>query len=291
LSLPVHQEKEYKLYDEEVVEAPMTEIIKEEGSKVLKPIILVVEDNKELLEFISGELSSEYAVVKACNGEKALNILTEESIQLIVSDVVMAGMDGFELCKQIKSNLEYSHIPFILLTAKTTLQAKIEGLESGADAYIEKPFSLEHLHVQINNLLTNRNKIKEYFSSSPLAHIKSIAYSKADEHFLEKLHEIIYENIADSELNVEHLAAIMNMSRPTLYRKIKALSNLTPNELINIARLKKAAELLAEGDYKIYEVASLVGYNSQTSFGRNFLKQFGMTPSEYTSTKEGAGEK
>lgn len=290
LILPLHQEKEYKLYDEEMAEAPATEIVKEEDSNALKPVILVVEDNKELLDFISGELSSEYTVVKTCNGEKALNILKEECIQLIVSDVMMAGMDGFELCKQIKSNLEYSHIPFILLTAKNTLQAKIEGLECGADAYIEKPFSPEHLQVQINNLLTNRNKIKEHFSSSPLAHIKSIAYSKADEHFLEKLHQVIYGNIADAELNVEHLAAIMNMSRPTLYRKIKALSNLTPNELINIARLKKAAELLAEGDYRIYEVASLVGYHSQTSFGRNFLKQFGMTPSEYASAKEGAGK-
>ena len=117
--------------------------------------------------------------------------------------------------------------------------------------------------------------------------MKSIAYSKADEQFLGKLNEVIYENIAETELNVDHLADAMNMSRPTLYRKIKALSNLTPNELINIARLKKAAELLAEGNYKIYEVASMVGYNSQTSFGRNFLKQFGMTPSEYTSAKEG----
>jgi signal transduction histidine kinase/ligand-binding sensor domain-containing protein/DNA-binding response OmpR family regulator len=290
LRLPIHQEKEYNLYDEEVAEAPSTEIIKEEDPDSLKPVILVVEDNKELLEFISGELSAEYTVVKTCNGEKALHIIKEESIQLIVSDVMMAGINGFELCKQVKSNLEYSHIPFILLTAKNSLQAKIEGLESGADAYIEKPFSPEHLQVQIDNLLRNRKKIKEYFSSSPLAHIKSIAYSKADEHFLEKLHEIIYENIADTELNVEHLAAIMNMSRPTLYRKIKALSNLTPNELINIARLKKAAALLSEGNYKIYEVASMVGYNSQTSFGRNFLKQFGMTPSEYTSPKEGAGK-
>lgn len=290
LNLPVHQEKEYKLYDEDVTESPATKILKEEDSHALKPAILVVDDNKELLEFISGELSPEYTVVKAFNGEKALNILKAETIQLVLSDIMMTGIDGFGLCRQIKSNLEYSHIPVILLTAKNTLQSKIEGLECGADAYIEKPFSPEHLQVQINNLLTNRNKIKAYFSSSPLAHIKSIAYSKADEHFLEKLHEIIYENIADCGLNVEHLASTMNMSRPTLYRKIKALSNLTPNELINIARLKKAAELLAAGDYKIYEVASMVGYNSQTSFGRNFLKQFGMTPSEYASSKESAGK-
>src|SRR5690606_31746740 len=169
---------------------------------------------------------------------------------------------------------------------KNTLKAKIEGLESGADAYIEKPFSPEHLHVQVSNLLMNRNNIKNFFSSSPLAHIKSMAYTKADENFLEKLDKAIYSNIADTELNVEHLAEIMNMSTPTLYRKIKALSDLTPNELINIARLKKAAELLVEGSYKIYEVAHIVGYNSQTSFGRNFLKQFGVTPSEYVNKEQ-----
>ncbi len=195
-------------------------------------------------------------------------------------------MDGFELCRLIKSNFDYSHIPVILLTARNTLKSKIEGLELGADAYIEKPFSPEYLQVQIANLLTNRNKIKEYFASSPLVHIKSIAYSKADELFLEKVNDCIAKNLEDTELDVEKLAKLMNMSKPTLYRKIKSLSDLSPNELINITRLKKAAELLLEGKYKIYEVADLVGYASQTNFGRNFLKQFGMTPSDYLSMKE-----
>lgn len=282
LTLPVHQKKEFKLYEDNQEEN--TDLIEAEDSRDLKPVILVVEDNKEMLDFIADELTKEYAVIKACNGEKALNFLKEQNVQLVISDVVMPVMNGFELCQHIKTTLDYSHIPIILLTAKNTMQAKIEGLETGADAYIEKPFSPDHLHVQIANLLTNRNKIKEYFSNSPLTHIKSMAYSKADEQFLKKLDEAIHENIADTELNVEFLAENMNMSRPTLYRKIKAISNLTPNELINIARLKKAAELLAEGDYRIYEVANRVGYNSQTSFGRNFQKQFGMPPSEYAAS-------
>lgn len=289
LTLPIHQEKGFTLFDEmpEALYIP-EESPKEEDLKEIKPAILLVEDNIEILEFISAELLENYTVLKATDGEKALAILTKENIQLVVSDIMMPMMDGFELCKQMKTNLDYSHIPIILLTAKNTLQAKIEGLESGADAYIEKPFSPEHLQVQIANLLTNRNKLKEYFYNSPLAHIKTIAYSKADETFLERLNAAIYKNIADSELNVDLLADLMHMSRPTLYRKIKALSNLTPNELINIARLKKAAELLASGDYKIYEVAHIVGYNSQTSFGRNFLKQFGMTPSEYATKAQGS---
>ncbi|MEJ7740906.1 MAG: response regulator [Chitinophagaceae bacterium] len=252
----------------------------------MKPVILLIDDNEEIVDFIAGELSPKYTVIKAYDGIEALNILKEESIHLIICDIMMPLMDGFELCSKIKTSFDYSHIPVILLTAKNTLQSKIEGLELGADAYIEKPFSPEHLQVQIANLLTNRNKIKEYFANSPLVHIKSIAYSKSDENFLERLNDTIQKNLENTELDVDHLAKYMNISRPTLYRKIKAVSNLTPNELINITRLKKAAELLIEGDYKIFEVADRVGYVNQTNFGRNFLKQFGITPSEYISLKK-----
>jgi two-component system, cell cycle response regulator len=251
----------------------------------MKPVLLLVDDNEEILEFLEHELNEKYTVVKALNGQDALDLLKEEAVQLIICDIMMPVMDGFEFCRIIKSNFEHSHTPVILLTARNTLQSKIEGLELGADAYIEKPFSPEYLRVQIANLLANRTKIKEYFASSPLVHIKSIAYSKADELFLEKLNEIICSNLDDPELDVEKLARLVNMSRPTLYRKIKSISDLTPNELINITRLKKAAELLAEGTHKIYEVADLAGFGSQTNFGRNFLKQFGMTPSDYVSLK------
>ena len=126
---------------------------------------------------------------------------------------------------------------------------------------------------------------KMFYSSSPLSHIKSIAHTKTDERFINKLEKLIYDNLSDQNLNVDSLADIMNMSRSTLYRKIKDLSNLSPNELINIARLKKAAELLQSGEYKIYEISEIVGYKSQTSFGRNFQKQFKMTPSEYMNGK------
>jgi len=252
----------------------------------MKPVLLLVDDNEEILEFLEHELNEKYSIMKAVNGQDALDILKENAVHLLISDIMMPVMDGFELCRIIKSNFDYSHIPVILLTAKNTLQSKIEGLEIGADAYIEKPFSPEYLQVQIANLLSNRNKIKEYFASSPLVHIKSMAYSKADELFLEKINDSIFRNLEDTELDVEKLAKLMNMSKPTLYRKIKSLSDLSPNELINITRLKKAAELLVEGNHKIYEVSDMVGYASQTNFGRNFLKQFGMTPSDYVNLKE-----
>ncbi|WP_421944194.1 response regulator transcription factor [Pedobacter sp.] len=250
-----------------------------------KFVILLVDDEEEILEFIADDLSEKYQVLTAKNGVEALEILSQEIVQLVISDVMMPEMDGYQLCEKMKSSLEFSHIPVILLTAKNSLQAKIEGLELGADAYVEKPFSTEFLQVQVASLIKNRNKIKAYFASSPLIHIKTMAYSKSDEHFLEKLQNLINEQLDNPELDVEHLADHMNMSRPTLYRKIKSISNLSPNELINIARLKKAAELLNDGDLKIYEISEQVGYSSQTHFGRNFSKQFGMSPSEYIQSK------
>ena len=245
------------------------------------PIILIIDDEEEILDFLERILSDKYKVLRSENGEEGVHILNEEAVQLIICDVMMPKIDGFEFCKIVKSNVDHSHIPIILLTAKNTIQSKVKGLELGADAYIEKPFSKEHLFAQIASLLANRNMVREYFASSPLVHIKSMAHTKADERFLETLNETISHRIEDTEMDVEKLARMMNMSRVTLYRKIKAISNLSPLELINIIRLKKAAELLAEGGHKIYEISAIVGYSSQSNFARNFLKQFNMTPTEY----------
>ncbi len=251
----------------------------------MNPLILIVDDEEDILELLESILQQKYTVIKAHDGKEAIDLLSKEAVHLIVSDVMMPEIDGFELCKTVKSNFEYSHIPVILLTAKNTIQAKVEGLELGADAYIEKPFSKEHLLAQIQSLLANRKMIREYFASSPLVHIKSISHSKADEKFLEQLNNAIQEHLEDQDLDVEKLARIMTMSRITLYRKIKAVSDLTPLELINITRLKKAAEMLAQGEYKIYEIADMVGYSSQGNFARNFLKQFKMTPTDYMQSK------
>jgi two-component system cell cycle response regulator len=259
--------------------------------KNLNHTLLLVDDNEDILDFLSDDLSDKYQILTALNGLQALEILRNESVQMVISDIMMPEMDGFELCGTIKSSVEFSHIPVILLTAKNTLQAKIEGLEQGADAYVEKPFSPEFLQAQISSLLRNRDKVKAYFASSPLLHIKSMAYSKADELFLERLQQIINANINNPDLDVEHLADNMNMSRPTLYRKIKSISDLSPNELINLARLKRSAELLNEGFLKIYEIAEMVGYSSQTQFGRNFLKQFGMSPSDYINNQQSEKKK
>ncbi|RYY56552.1 MAG: response regulator transcription factor, partial [Chitinophagaceae bacterium] len=215
----------------------------------MKNVILLVDDHEEILEYISRFLSEKYTILTATDGQKALAIVNDETVHLIISDVMMPVIDGFQLCRRLKENVETSHIPIILLTAKNTLQSRIEGLELGADVYMEKPFSPEHLQVQIASLLKNRNKVKEYFASSPFAHIHSMAYTKADEHFLERIQELVLRHIADTDLDVEHIAKYVNMSRPTLYRKLKEISDLSPNEMINITRLKRAAVLLKEGSF------------------------------------------
>lgn len=246
-----------------------------------KPTILIVDDNEEILDFLKDDLEELYTIFTAADGLEALSVLNNEVVQLVISDVMMPEMDGIELCEKIKSDFEFSHVPVILLTAKNTLQAKIEGLNTGADAYIEKPFSPEHLAAQVLSLLNNRNKIKEYFAHSPLAHIKSMAHTKTDEEFLEKMNNFIIDNISDTDLDVDHLATAMNMSRATFYRKVKSISNLSPNEMINISRLKKAVELMNTRLFPLSEIAEKVGYQSLTQLGRNFQKQFRLTPSEY----------
>jgi len=251
-----------------------------------RPVVLLVDDSEEILDFLAEDLQENYVVLTARNGTEALEILKREIVQLVVSDLMMPGMDGYELCEHIKSGMELSHIPVVLLTAKDTLQSKIRGLELGADVYLEKPFSPEFLQVQIASLIKNRNKIKAYFAGSPLIHIKSIAYTKADELFLAKLQDTIHQNLDNPDLDVDTLAGQLNMSRPTLYRKIKSISDMSPHELINLARLKRGAELLSEGVMKIYEIAEIIGYRSQTQFGRNFVKQFGMSPTTYVARQQ-----
>lgn len=280
ITLPVKQTGAVKTTEEEPqpqISQPKLSYIVEEG----RPTVLIVEDNKEMSAFIADEVNENYNVLLAANGSEALELLKKQSIQLIISDVMMPVMDGFALLQQVKSDIEFSHIPVILLTAKNTMQSRLEGLELGADAYIDKPFSTSLLMVQISNLISNRDNIRKFYFNSPIANMKSMAYTKADENFLEKLNDIINENIGNPELDVNKIADLMHLSRPTLYRKIRAISDLTPNELIKISRLKKAAELLLQGNMKIYEISETVGFSSQSYFWSAFIKQFGMSPSKY----------
>lgn len=287
LEIPIKQTEEFEVKQElsfnEEVYSEKTVIT---SFKKNVPVILIAEDNSELADFIYSELTETYNVLIASNGQDAWDYFLNFDIQLVISDVMMPVKDGIQLCKQIKEDINTNHVPVILLTAKSTLNSKIEGLEAGADAYISKPFSMGHLLVQISNLLENRRTILGHYSNSPLAHLKSLSLSEIDHKFLSKLDKIIEKNLMDPDLNVESLAEMMNMSRSTLYRKIKEISDLSPNELINISRLKKAAYLLKTTNNKIFEIAEKVGYRSQTSFGRNFQKEFNMTPSDFLNSNE-----
>jgi len=291
LTIPIHQEKEINLGEQETETAHIVQTADQNMDEPKKDenkiSVLLVEDDREIVHFLQKELMTEYNIFKAFNGSEALEILLKENINLVISDIMMPIMDGIELCRQMKTDLNYSHIPIILLTAKNTLTSKIEGLETGADAYIEKPFVMKYLQAQITNLLSNRNIVKEYYAHSPLAHIRGIACTTADKGFLESLHQVIEENITERELDVDTLSRMMNMSRGTFYRKIKGLSDLTPNELITLARLKKAAELLANGNYRVNEVSNMVGYSLQSNFARDFHKQFNITPTNYIKQQSG----
>lgn len=283
LSLPIFQEQslDIKPFLEENYKTEERGMYTKEEEATEKPVILIVEDNKEILAYLNKELKINYTILRANNGAEALEILDRDNVQLVLTDIMMPIMDGIALCKRIKTDILYSHIPVIFLTAKNALDAKIQGLKMGADAYIEKPFSMEFLMVQLRNILNNRKIIKNYFTNSPSAHLAEINVSAPDKDFISLLNTIIYDNISDIDLNVEELAKLMNMSRPTLYRKIKGLSDLTPNELINISRLKKAAELLTQKEYNITQISTMVGYTVQSNFSRDFHKHYGMPPSTY----------
>ena len=243
--------------------------------------LLLVEDNIELLNLTVDYLQDYYVVFRATNGQEALNVLNEQNIDVVVSDIMMPLMDGYQLCESIKSNTQFCHIPVILLTAKTNVESKIMGLEYGSDAYLEKPFSLEHLRTQINNLLNSRQQLKELFASSPLLSSVEIVISKKDIEYVERLNGEIEKHLLDVNFSIDTLSEFMNMSRSNFYRKLKSISGMSPNDYLKMIRLKKAAELLLSKDYRINEVYEKVGFSSSSYFAKCFKEQFGILPRDF----------
>src|SRR5690606_30140234 len=210
-----------------------------------------------------------------------LTLLKEKNYNLIISDIMMPDVDGISLVKSIKEDLNYSHIPVILLSAKIENSTKIEGLRSGAEVFIEKPFSTLYLKAQISSLLKNRKAILDVFNSSPLAPYSAIVTNKSDEYFLNKLNEEIEKHIADESFTVESLTDILNISRSSLQRKLKSISGQTPGDYLRTYRLKKACSLLLESDSRINEVAFRVGFNSASYFTKAFYRYYKMSPKEF----------
>lgn len=247
--------------------------------------MLIVEDSVEMQMFIVKQLSAQYHVLSAINGVEAIKVLEENVINLVISDIMMPEMDGLELCEYLKGRLDYSHIPFILLTAKTTLQAKIEGMKMGADAYIEKPFSVEYLKACVSNLLNSRDKLRQAFLHSPFAQSSSVAMNKADEDFLKKLKDLVINNMQDPDFCLDDMISQLSMSRSSLNRKIKGVLGMTPNEYIRLERLKKAAQLLKDGEGRVNEICYMVGFSTPSYFAKCFRDQFGVLPKDFIKEK------
>ena len=246
--------------------------------------ILVIEDNDEIREFIKSSLVRNYTIETAENGTIGLEKAFENLPDLIISDVKMPGKDGLEICRILKSDERTSHIPIILLTARTTLVHQLSGLENGADIYLTKPFSLYMLKLNIRNLLAGRKAMRERFSQEMTLEPTKIIINPADEKFLKRIMQIIEDHIDDSEFDVDQLINEVGMSRRVLYKKLSSLTNMTAADFVRSVRLKKAALLLENGGFNVSEVAFAVGFNDPKYFTKSFKKQFGKSPRDYQNS-------
>ncbi|WP_075602390.1 two-component regulator propeller domain-containing protein [Saccharicrinis aurantiacus] len=247
-----------------------------------KAKILIAEDNNDLMVFITKMLKSHFTIMQAEDGKAALDLCKKSIPDLIISDIMMPNINGIELCKTIKSTELTSHIPVILLTAKNTIESQIEGLETGADSYLNKPFNFEVLLASINSILQNRAQLRKKFQKEIEINPTIIANNSTDTKFIDKILAIIEENLSDSSFTVEKLAETYGVSRIYLNRKIKALTGETSNQFIRNIRLKHAAELLKQGNMNVSEVTWMVGYNDLKTFRVRFKEKFNISPSDYS---------
>jgi signal transduction histidine kinase/DNA-binding response OmpR family regulator len=245
------------------------------------PQILVAEDQPEIREFIQENLSDEYSVETAENGVAAYGFAIETIPDLVVTDLVMPEMGGTELCEKLKTDERTSHIPVIILTGKTGLKDKLRGLETGADAYLTKPFNVAELKIRIKKLIEQRQKLRERFTRNLNLEPKDIAVTSADERFLTHALEVIEENMGNSDFEVTQFQENLMMSRTQLFRKIKALTNQTPGEFIRTIRLKRAASLIEQNFGNVAQVSYEVGFNNPSYFAKCFKELYGKLPSEY----------
>lgn len=286
LTLPLAVDAAMQETSEVILEEPLTETAGADAAPSefsnKKFTVLLVEDNVDLLNLTAESLSAWFRVLKAKNGKLAQEVLERESVDVIVSDVMMPEMNGLELTEFVKSNVDYSHIPVILLTAKTTLESKVEGFECGADVYVEKPFSIKQLHKQIENLLKLRQAFHLLMSSLSGNSVSTseFALSQRDCEFIANIQKAMTDQLADEDFSIDNLADAMNMSRSNFYRKIKALSGMAPNDYLKTFRLNKAAELIKQG-VRIAEVCERVGFSSSSYFAKCFKVKFGVLPKDY----------
>ena len=245
------------------------------------PLVLIVEDNDELRSYLRSNLIKSYRVETASHGNEGLELTNKHNPDLIITDIMMPEMDGIEFCKKIRQSINTSHIPVILLTALNSMQQKIKGLEYGADDYIEKPFEMKHLIARIDNLLTNRQLLRKKYLDRPGQAITSDIRSNADKELMEKILDLVMQRFNDSEFSVEIFCREIGISRPVLYRKLKAYTDQSPQDYIKIIRLKKAEELLLNTTKSVKEIAYEVGFSDPRYFSVSFKKYFGQSPTDF----------
>ena len=254
---------------------------KEENTGGKRGTILVVEDNRELRQYIVNSLSAFFNLLEAENGQKALYILKDQEVDLIITDVMMPVMDGVKLCKLVKQNLRTCHIPVYMLSAKVDVKYQLEGLQVGADDYIAKPFSMEVLKVKILNMLRTRYRIFERYSKMMEIEPEKLANNTMDEELLRKAIAVIEKNMDNVEFSTEQFAREMNMSRSNLHLKLKAITGKSAIDFIHKIRFNHACQLLKEGKYTVSEISFMVGYNTPSYFAARFKKYIGCLPTEY----------
>ena len=248
------------------------------------PILLVADDNAEIRNYVSSIFESTYQIKTASNGKQAIDLALEEIPDIVISDVMMPELDGFEFTQSLKENEITSHIPVILLTAKSDDQDKLEGVHSGADSYVTKPFNAQLLKATVSNLIENRRKLQSRFAQEVLLRPKDIAISSADEQFLERLQTVMDQYLTNPDFSAEQFSKEMGVSRMQLHRKLKAITGQTTSEFLRSQRLKLALKLLSENKATISEIGYTVGFNDPSYFTKCFKQEFGTSPSDYFSS-------
>ncbi|HKK11629.1 MAG TPA: hybrid sensor histidine kinase/response regulator transcription factor, partial [Flavobacteriaceae bacterium] len=274
---------------DEIDDLPSMEVIDEDtvdeieglDDKNTRPVLLFVDDNKDLCEFIEDSLNGEYSIITAHDGQEALEQLEEHDVTIIVSDVMMPVMSGTELCKKVKTNIHWSHIPVILLTARTAEEYQLEGLELGADDYITKPFNFDLLRLRISKFIEWTERSHHAFSQKLDVSPSEITITSLDEKLIDYAIKIVEEHMGDTEFSVELLGESLGLSRGHLYKKLKVITGKGPAEFIRIIRLKRGRQLLEKSQLQISEIAYEVGFNSPKRFTKYFKEEFGILPSEY----------
>jgi len=262
-----------------VIEAPQPSSPDESESH--RPHLLVVDDNRDLCHFIEESLMNDYRVSTAFDGEEALRVLEHEDITLVVSDVMMPGISGLELCNRIKSDLRFSHIPVILLTARAADQSILEGLQQGADDYLTKPFNVDRLRLRIAKFIEWAQRSHQTFQQQPDIEPRAITITPLDEQFLQKVLNAVNDHLGDATFGVEQLATEVCTSRSQLYKKLMAITGKSPLDLIRTLRMKRACQYLSESQLQVGEIAYQVGYNALKTFSENFKQEYGVTPTEW----------